>query len=389
MEINFYDNILTVSTYGRGIWQTPIPSITRPSIDLDLVQVNPEISSDFGCENIFQPSFDVYNNGTSTVNSFSYEINLNNVSQGIVNWTGNLAPGQKITLFPNLQQSINFGENSFSVSLSNPNDLYLMNNATELTIEVFNPPNYFGQTNFNNQFEDNEDDWLIVGDTIWEKGIPSGESLNQVNSGTSAYATNLGGNHPNNSTSSLVSPCYDLSQLDSGNIRFYLAYKLEANYDYVYFQYSIDNGLNWVNIDVYNGNDSELKEYSYPISQSMLADNVIFRFHLISDQYVNEEGAVIDDFIVEGVSLNLENDVDLNIKIYPNPTTGRFTIDTNGQFELEHISIHSIEGKQVYDNKLTDYSKHEIDWINQPKGIYFIEIKTRNNIKVIRKLIIE
>jgi len=389
MEINFYDNILTVSTYGRGIWQTPIPSITRPSIDLDLVQVNPEISSDFGCENIFQPSFDVYNNGTSTVNSFSYEINLNNVSQGIVNWTGNLAPGQKITLFPNLQQSINSGENSFSVSLSNPNDLYLMNNATELTIEVFNPPNYFGQTNFNNQFEDNEDDWLIVGDTIWEKGIPSGESLNQVNSGTSAYATNLGGNHPNNSTSSLVSPCYDLSQLDSGNIRFYLAYKLEANYDYVYFQYSIDNGLNWVNIDVYNGNDSELKEYSYPISQSMLADNVIFRFHLISDQYVNEEGAVIDDFIVEGVSLNLESHVDLNIKIYPNPTTGRFTIDANGQFELEHISIHSIEGKQVYDNKLTDYSKHVIDWSNQPKGIYFIEIKTKNNIKVIRKLIIE
>ena len=121
----------------------------------------------------------------------------------------------------------------------------------------------------------------------------------------------------------------------------------------------------------------------------MLVDNVIFRFHLISDQYVNEEGAVIDDFIVEGVSLNLENDVDLNIKIYPNPTTGRFTIDANGQFELEHISIHSIEGKQVYDTKLTDYSKHVIDWSNQPKGIYFIEIKTKNNIKVIRKLIIE
>ena len=30
----------------------------------------------------------------------------------------------------------------------------------------------------------------------------------------------------------------------------------------------------------------------------MLSENIIFRFHLISDQYVNEEGAVIDDFIV-------------------------------------------------------------------------------------------
>ena len=62
----------------------------------------------------------------------------------------------------------------------------------------------------------------------------------------------------------------------------------------------------------------------------MLFENVIFRFHLVSDQYVNEEGAVIDDFIIEGTSLNIKNIVDQNIKIYPNPTTGRFTIDTNG-----------------------------------------------------------
>ena len=110
----------------------------------------------------------------------------------------------------------------------------------------------------------------------------------------------------------MVSPCYDLSQLESGFIRFYLAYELEVNYDYLYLQYSIDGGLNWVNLDVYNGFDSNLKEYNYPISQSMLNESVIFRFHLISDQYVNEEGAVIDDFIIEGVSLNIENDIEID-----------------------------------------------------------------------------
>ena len=83
MEINPYDNILTVSTYGRGIWQTPIPTVTRPSYDLDLVQINSEIGSDFRCENDFQLSFDVYNNGTSPISTFSSETILNGQSQGV------------------------------------------------------------------------------------------------------------------------------------------------------------------------------------------------------------------------------------------------------------------------------------------------------------------
>jgi len=389
IEINSHDNILTVSTYGRGIWQTPIPSVTRPNIDLDLIYISSEVGSDFGCENIFQPSFDVYNNGTSTITSFSYETTLNNLSQGIVNWSGSLAPSQKITLFPNLQQSINFGQNSLSVSLSNTTDLFLNNNVSTVTFEVFTPPNYNGQTNFNYQFEDNEDDWLIVGDTIWEKGVPSGESLNQVNSGTTAYATNLDGDHPENSTSSLVSPCYDLSQLESGTLRFYLAYELEINYDYLYLQYSIDNGLNWDTLAVYNGFDSELKEYSYPLSQNMLAESVIFRFHLITDQYVNEEGAVIDDFIIEGVLLNNENDFGLDIKIYPNPTTGLFTIDTKGQYQVESIKIHSIDGKLVYNKSFIKNSKEKIDLNSQTKGLYFIEIISDNKRKIIRKIVIK
>ena len=56
----------------------------------------------------------------------------------------------------------------------------------------------------------------------------------------------------------------------------------------------------------------------------MLSENVIFRFHLLTDANVNEEGAVIDDFIIEGVTLYSENDIDLDIAIYPNPTTGLF-----------------------------------------------------------------
>lgn len=388
MEINPNDNILTVSTYGRGIWQTPIPVVTRPSYDLDLIRINSGLGSDFRCENDFQLSFDVYNNGTSSIASFSSETTLNGLSQGLENWTGNLAPGQKITIVPSLQQSINFGDNSLSISLSNPNETLVINNFGTVNFEVLDPPNSYGQENTTYLFESNDDDWLIVGDPVWEKGVPTGTSLNQVNSGTTVYATNLSGNHPDSSTSSLVSPCYDLSTLESGTIGFYLAYELETNYDFIYLQYSIDNGQNWSTIDAYNGFDPELKEYTYDLNQSMFSENITFRFHLVADTYVNEEGAVVDDFSINGTLSTIDNDFIPRVTIYPNPTNGLFTIDTNRQFELKKIKIFSLESKLIYEAEGVNNSMYEIDF-NQPKGIYFIELSTYDQRKIIRKLIIE
>lgn len=388
MEINPYDNILTVSTYGRGIWQTPIPAVTRPSYDLDLVKISSGVGSDFRCENDFQLSFDVYNNGTSSISTFSSETILNGQSQGVENWAGNLAPGQKISITPSLQQSINFGENSLSVSLSNPSETLVINNVGTVNFEVLDPPNSYGQANTTYLFESNEDDWLIVGNPVWEKGVPTGTSLNQVNSGTTAYGTNLDGNHPNNTSSSLVSPCYDLSQLESGTIGFYLAYELETGYDFIYFQYSIDNGQNWSTIEAYNGFDSELKEYTYDLNQSMFSENITFRFHMISDTYENEEGAVIDDFFINGTLSTIDNDFIPSLTIYPSPTNGLFTIDANGQFELKKIKIFSLESKLIYEAEVVNNSMYEVDF-NPQKGIYFVELTTSDQRKIIRKLIVE
>ena len=120
----------------------------------------------------------------------------------------------------------------------------------------------------------------------------------------------------------------------------------------------------------------------------MLFENVIFRFHLVSDQYVNEEGAVIDDFIVEGTSLNIKNIIDQNIKVYPNPTTGHFTIDTNGQFELKKIRIFNLESKLIYETGFVNNSIYEVNF-SPLKGLYFVELSTYDQRKIIRKLIVE
>ena len=89
--------------------------------------------------------------------------------------------------------------------------------------ETDNPPNYDGQSNTTYTFEAIEDDWIVVGDALWEKGIPDGNALNQVISGTNVYATNLSGNYPENSNSKLVSLVLIYQLLKVDQLSFILA----------------------------------------------------------------------------------------------------------------------------------------------------------------------
>ena len=64
------------------------------------------------------------------------------------------------------------------------------------------------------------------------------------------------------------------------------------------------------------------------------------------------------------------NDINLAnaLKIYPNPSTGKFSIESNG-IAYNRIEIYNIMGEKV----LQQTSK-DIDITNSPKGIYFVEI---------------
>ena len=121
----------------------------------------------------------------------------------------------------------------------------------------------------------------------------------------------------------------------------------------------------------------------------MLAANIIFRFNIITDEIVHEEGAVIDDFIVEGTSLSFTNDFDQYVSIFPNPTRDVFTINTADSFQINNISIFNLDSKLVYDIKSIKNSTHVIDFKNQSRGLYFVELTTTDGYKIIRKLLVE
>lgn len=65
---------------------------------------------------------------------------------------------------------------------------------------------------------------------------------------------------------------------------------------------------------------------------------------------------------------------DLSRNIYPNPNTGVFNIDL---FESSQVKISDISGKEVYSNNLP-IGVTEINLKHCSKGVYFVELKTKN-----------
>jgi hypothetical protein len=72
------------------------------------------------------------------------------------------------------------------------------------------------------------------------------------------------------------------------------------------------------------------------------------------------------------------------INIFPNPGSGIFTIESR-QKNYEVIIVNAL-GEEVYSSQINSY-RSEVDLRNQPNGIYFLSIKTREGV-LNRKLII-
>ena len=88
--------------------------------------------------------------------------------------------------------------------------------------------------------------------------------------------------------------------------------------------------------------------------------------------------------IVDPLMTGIEESTNETFMIYPNPSSGKFTIETKEQ-ETE-ISIVNVVGEKILSLKMIS-DKSEIDLNEQPNGIYFLNIKTENGIAN-KKLII-
>lgn len=69
--------------------------------------------------------------------------------------------------------------------------------------------------------------------------------------------------------------------------------------------------------------------------------------------------------------------------VYPNPTTGLFTIETNGTFE---VVITDIAGKLILQEEATDESQYDLS--DMEAGVYIVKIK-KNDSEIVQQLVLK
>ncbi|WP_397364330.1 T9SS type A sorting domain-containing protein [Olleya sp. R77988] len=413
LEINITDNKITAATYGRGIWQSTIPT-ELASTDVKLVAVS-GISTAIDCNTNITPNVEIENNGVSTITSVDFTYLIDGTPNAF-NWTGSLASTATTTVtLP--QFSLSKGQHTFEVSSTTANDAYSINNNSEQSLINANDT---GTVQLVNTFETPQEELLVFdeGETTqyWTRGIPNGAVLNNPNNNLNnqVYGTNLLGDHANNTKSYLVSECYDLTQLANPELKFDMAFELELNWDIVYVEYTLDQGLTWTVLGTasdpnwYNsstatgenntcfncpgaqwtGTNATLTEYIYNLTPFNSETSIMFRIVFHSDQSVVEEGAIIDDFVVRGNVLSVDQFNTNSFLVYPNPSKGLFNIKTKIN-QTFNVNVFDVTGKIIYQKShvKTNNNTYQLDLSNYSNGVYFLNLETSLG-KTTKKLIV-
>ena len=334
LAINLNDNNITAATYGRGVWRSDLPPLELSSDDVKLVSINNPNNSAIICGNV-NPQILVKNNGLNDITSIDVTYTVDGGTNNNFTWTGSLTSQATTTIdLPVL--SLDQGAHNLVITTTITNDAFQNNNNSTTTFYTNNN----GVSEQVNTFESVDDELITYntsgGAPMWERGVPTGVKLNTATSGTSVYGTNLDGNHADQTKAYLISQCYDLSVIINPILKFNMAFAIEPDWDLAYVQYTIDQGSSWTLLgsstdpnwynssriagdgvanDCYNcvggqwtGTNTTMTEYSYNLAALSSETNVIFRIVFHSDQSVNDEGVIIDDFVVDGITPDDDGD---------------------------------------------------------------------------------
>ena len=79
---------------------------------------------------------------------------------------------------------------------------------------------------------------------------------------------------------------------------------------------------------------------------------------------------------VTGIEAVPNSSMTSSFKIYPNPTTGEFTLEQRGEKVNGNVivEVYGMTGEKVLTSKMTDERKHQFSLSDVPFGIYFVKI---------------
>ena len=414
LEVNEEDSKLFAATYGRGVFSTDIPRILPPT-DVKLIAINNP--NGIACSTTFVPEIIASNQGTNPITVIDIEYTIDGVLENY-QWTGSLGSEELVSIaLPAV--TLATGNHDIKVTTLVTDDAYDTNNEKEVSFIVNNTNN---SPTTVNSFENSATDSFLIetigtDDDLWELGRPSGTLLNMTGTGDNVYATNKGGEHTVLTTSYLYSKCIDLSLLADPVLSFKMAFDIEQDWDYLLVEYSTTGAdwtilgtaadPNWYNsastangipgaqwtgegedTDAEGNTNATLREYSYDLAAFTNETNIVFRFKFFSDQAVVEEGALIDDWVINGTSLSVNNpELQSSFAVYPNPSNEIFNLTWTEQGAAA-IVIYDYTGKLILKKTQITDGKYTLNLNGFSKGLYFAKINV-NGKQATKKIILE
>jgi hypothetical protein len=115
-------------------------------------------------------------------------------------------------------------------------------------------------------------------------------------------------------------------------------------------------------------------------------DTIMIRFRLFSDPYAHGWGWAIDDLNIRSVAAPVEKVSADDIRLYPNPGTGRFNLDTRGLISGNklRLSVLNSAGAKMKVMEIASGSENMIDISGYPPGIYILIINDGLKIRSIK-----
>ncbi len=104
--------------------------------------------------------------------------------------------------------------------------------------------------------------------------------------------------------------------------------------------------------------------------------DVLFSFENISG---NGAAMYLDNINITGQSTASVPTISStpSVNVYPNPTTGQFTIQLSDISSQWSVEVYNVLGEKVYSNyQITKSSNYQIDLSSQPKGVYIYRVYT-------------
>lgn len=292
LQIRQSDKLVIAATYGRGLFYTGafVSNIADFNVPTQVIYVERALK-------------------------------FNNVSIGANSQNWNFGDGTTSTEISPIKKYSNPGVYTVTLSINNGASTKVK------TITVL--PNKFTPYLISNggNFEINTNDFAAESTntgTKWERGASVVSGKSGVNSGTSAWVTGIVGNYTDNAESYLYTPNYNFTTPGTYDFSFYTKYKVEADYDGMIVEYSLDTGKTWIALGntiqanwynfanatggtafstgqaFFTGTQASFVKKNYNVSSLAGNKNVAFRFAFKADGGVVDAGIVIDDVEIIG-----------------------------------------------------------------------------------------